>query len=77
MANLVNRFTGEPPTEAEQRAIERRALQILASPYSSPEQVAWAVEVGPPGCENVYWESTRERAIRRHREEKDHEAGTD
>jgi hypothetical protein len=73
MDNIINRFTGEPPTEEERRAIERRALQILASPYSSPEQVQWAVEVGPPGCEDVYWESTRERAVRLHREAKDRE----
>jgi hypothetical protein len=68
---IINRFTGEPPTEAEQKAIERRALEILASPYSSPEQVQWAIEVGPPGCENVVWESARQRAERRRKEEKD------
>jgi len=67
---LVNRFTGEPPTEEEQAAIERRALQILQSPYSSPEQVAWAVEVGPPGCELVFWESCQEKAIRLRKEQR-------
>ena len=66
---IVNRFTGEPPTEQEQKAIERRALQILASPYSSPEQVAWAIDVGPPGCELAFWESTREKAIRQRKEQ--------
>jgi hypothetical protein len=70
---LVNRFTGEPPTEREQALIERRALQIIGSPYSSPQQVMWALEVGPPGIENVYWESSREKAIRKRREERDRE----
>lgn len=65
---LVNRLTGEPPTEQERRLIEARARQILASPYSSPEQVAWAIEVGPPGCELVFWESCREKAARKRRE---------
>jgi hypothetical protein len=71
--SIINRFTGQPPTEKEQKLIEQRALQILGSPYSSPEQVAWAIEVGPPGCEQVYWESARERAQRLRREERDRE----
>lgn len=65
---IINRFTGEPPTENEQRLIEMRALQILQSPYSSPELVAWAIEVGPTGCELVFWESCQETANRKRKE---------
>ena len=67
---IVNRFTGELPTEQEQAAINRRALQILSSPYSSPEQVAWAIEVGAPDCELIFWESCQEKAIRHRKEQK-------
>lgn len=66
---IINRFTGKLPTDAEQITIERRALRILASPYSSPEQVAWAVEVGPPDYELAFWESSREKAMRQRKEQ--------
>ena len=49
MMTLVNRITGKEATQAEIEACEVRAIEILQSPYSSPEQVLWAMGfVGDP-----------------------------
>ena len=66
---LINRETGKTATPAEQAACERRALEILGNPYASPEQMAWAMEVAPPGFEMVFWESSREQAERKRQEQ--------
>ncbi len=62
---LINRDTGAPATPAEYEAAEQRAREILASPYSSPEQIAWALQF--PGLEDVFWESAGERRARQPR----------
>jgi len=46
---VVNRQTGQEPTEAEVKALRQRALEIFRNPYASPEQLAWAMEVYPEG----------------------------
>jgi len=58
---LVNRETGEEATRAEEEACRVRAQQILASPYSSPEQIEWAMQF--PGVAVRSWESCQEKAI--------------
>ena len=42
--NLINTQTGKPATDAEFAAATERALEIVRSPYSSPEQIEWALE---------------------------------
>jgi hypothetical protein len=46
---LVNRETGLPPTDDEWQAIKAHAAKILSSPYASPEEVAWALDICPDG----------------------------
>jgi hypothetical protein len=61
---VINRTTGQPPTEDEQREIDARARQILGSPYSAPELVAWAIECSSPDVSEVwFWESCQNQAI--------------
>ncbi len=45
---VISRETGQPPTEQEQQQIDTHAIKVLSSPYSAPEQVAWAVDCGSP-----------------------------
>jgi len=60
---LINRLTGQEPTPEEWERIKYRAQRILDSPYSSPEQIEWAMLV--PGVTiPVSWESTRQIRIR-------------
>jgi hypothetical protein len=64
--NLINRHTGQPPTEVEWQAIKTRARQILANPYASPESVEWALWVAPDGIavmfdERLSWSMRRAR----------------
>ena len=60
---LRHRITGREATPAEQEMVERRAKQILSSPYSAPEQVAWALDfAAPEDVEFWFWESCRQRA---------------
>lgn len=40
---LVNRFTGKGPTKQEWEQCRAEAIKILQNPYSSPEQVEWAL----------------------------------
>lgn len=40
---LVNRYTGKEPTQQEWEQCKAEAIRILQSPYSSPEQVEWAL----------------------------------
>lgn len=69
---VVNRETGQPPTEQEQREIDAYAIKILSSPYSAPEQVAWAMDCASPQVVEDWffsgWESCQQRGIRLRRE---------
>jgi hypothetical protein len=69
---VINRETGQPPTEQEQNEIDVSAIKILSSPYSAPEQVAWAMDCATPAIVEEWffsgWESCRGRAIRQRRE---------
>lgn len=58
---LVDRQTGKEVTPEQLEACQARAQKILSSPYSSPELIAWAMEV--PGVDVLaIWESSREQA---------------
>lgn len=46
---IVNSETGKEPTEREMEMLKMRAIEIFASPYASPEQLEWAIEVYPEG----------------------------
>jgi hypothetical protein len=46
---LINRETGLPATELEWKQVMDRTREIFASPYSSPEQLEWAIAVNPEG----------------------------
>jgi len=50
---LINRYTGQEATPKQLEACRRHAERILASPYSAPEQVQWAIEV--PGVDIDGW----------------------
>jgi hypothetical protein len=50
---LINRETGLAPTSAEIAQIKRRATEIFANPYASPEQLEWAIEVCPEGLAEI------------------------
>lgn len=56
---LINTTTGKPVTKAEFAAACVRALEIVRSPYSSPEQIEWALNF--PGTDMVFWESANEK----------------
>jgi len=60
--NLINTQTGKPATDAEFAAATERALEIVRSPYSSPEQIEWALEF--PGTDMAFWESAGEKRMR-------------
>lgn len=68
---VINRETGQPPTEREQRAIDAHAISVLSSPYSAPEQVAWAIDCASPEVAERWfftqWESSRQIGINRRR----------
>ena len=49
----INKITGKQPTKRQLERIRRRAIEIFLSPYSSPEQVEWAIEVYPEGIAEV------------------------
>ena len=67
---VINRETGKPPTETEQRAIDQRAREILSSPYASPEQVQWAFECGSGEVGDAwFWESCQAATIAKRRNE--------
>ncbi len=69
---VINRETGQPPTEREQHAIDAHAIGILSSPYSAPERVAWAIDCASPEIAERWffcqWESHQRATIRRRRE---------
>ena len=46
---LINKYTGKEPTPKELKTIKRRAKEILSSPYASPEQMEWAMNIYPEG----------------------------
>jgi hypothetical protein len=63
---LFNRETGEQATPEQEARVIRRANDILDSPYSAPELVAWAMDVIPPDqFEARFWESVRKGKERR------------
>jgi len=66
---LINRLTGREATPTEYAAAERRAHAIITSPYSSPEQVEWALQFPGVADELVFWESADERRLQRYREQ--------
>jgi len=68
---LISRETGKPATPAEYQAAQQRARDILASPYSSPEQIEWALQF--PGMELVWWESANDIRLARRRQERERE----
>jgi len=51
---IINRLTGKEPTPAEMEIIRERAKEIFRSPYSSLEQMAWAIEMYPEGFSEVF-----------------------
>ena len=72
MMPVINRETGKPPTEEEQRQIDAQAIKILTSPYSAPEQAAWAIDCASPEVVErwffAHWESHQQAAISQRRE---------
>ena len=69
---VINRETVQPPTEQEQQQIDVQAIKILSSPYSAPEQAAWAIDCASPEVVERWfftrWESHQQAAIRRRRD---------
>ena len=69
---VINRETGQPPTEQEQQQINTHAIKVLSSPYSAPEQATWAIDCASPEVVERWvftqWESCQQVAIRRRRE---------
>jgi hypothetical protein len=69
---VINRFTGQPPTEQEQKEIDTRAREIFSSPYSAPELVEWALMCASIEVSEEWmfaeWESCREKGIRERRQ---------
>jgi hypothetical protein len=63
---LINAQTGKPATDREYEAARRRAFEIMQSPYSSPEQIEWALQF--PGTEYVFWESANEKRLRKYQD---------
>ena len=58
---LINRYTGQEATPKQLEACRRHAERILASPYSAPEQVQWAIEVPGVDIDGWFWESSQQR----------------
>ena len=54
LTNIINRQTGFPPTEREWERIKDRATEILRSPYASPEQMDWAINMYPEGFAEAF-----------------------
>ena len=54
---------GRHPSRQTAIGMIRRAMEIVDSPYSSPEQIFWAVEVCPDVLERFYPTSTRQRSL--------------
>ena len=57
MPTLTNRLTGQPASDAEYQLAVQRANEIMASPYASPEQMAWAMQFPEAIDELVFWEA--------------------
>jgi hypothetical protein len=66
---VINRETGLPPTEQEQRQIDAAARSILQNPYAAPERVAWAIDCATPAVVEEWffgsWESCRQKGRKR------------
>ena len=69
MMALVNRYTGQEATPEQLERCRRHAEHILASPYSAPELVQWAIEVPGVDIDGWFWESNQAQGIRRHRQQ--------
>jgi hypothetical protein len=54
MNEIVNIQTGKHPTAKEWELIKQRAIEIFQSPYSSPEQIEWAIEIYPEGFAEAF-----------------------
>jgi hypothetical protein len=54
MKHMVSIEDGKHPSRQTAIGMIRRALEIANSPYSSPEQFFWAVEVYPEVLERFY-----------------------
>lgn len=56
---IINRITGKQPTQKEFKAIKREAIRIFQSPYASPEQLQWAIDMYPEGFAETFVISDR------------------
>jgi len=65
---LVNRHTGQEATPEQLEACRHHAERILASPYSAPELVQWAIEVPGVDIDGWFWPSCSTDARRRRQE---------
>ena len=61
---IINRITGKEPTAAELKQIQEQALEIFRSPYSSPEQMVWAVDMYPEGFAETFVIDNRPEWVR-------------
>ena len=52
--HMVSVDDGRHPSRQTAIGMIRRAMEIADSPYSSPEQILWAVEVCPEVLERFY-----------------------
>jgi len=72
---LFNRYTGERATPEQKARVIARANAILDSPYSSPERLAWAMDVIPPDqFEARFWESVRKGKERKRAQQEEENA---
>ena len=65
---LINRHTGQEATPEQLEVCRRHAERILASPYSAPELVQWAIEVPGVNIDGWFWESSQQQGIQRRRQ---------
>lgn len=65
---LVNRLTGKEATTKERAACAVRAQEILDSPYSLPEKLAWALQFTELPAARA-WENSRQQAAQHRRQE--------
>ena len=63
MKHMVFVDDGRHPSRQTAIRIIRRAMEIAESPYSSPEQILWAVEVYPEVLEKFYPSRPHHRSL--------------
>lgn len=49
ITQITNLITGQLPTRDDLAKLHSRAIEIFRSPYTSPEQLDWAISVYPEG----------------------------